>query len=710
MPNRLQDLLIETRSIPVMPETYDEKTHSVMATAITESRVRVWDWERWEVVDEIILINGVELPEDDQCPMVDSHNYSSVDNLLGSARQFTKENDKINCRLFFSSVQKAVDAEIKVKEGHLNRVSSGYIVKQSVWVEDGTAATINGRQFTGPVKVVTACREKEVSPVILPADENSAIRSLRSHPNIMNELIAAGLSPNSTNEEMRNFIKQQFNPQSKRKDQQIMDEELKKLQLQMQEANRKAEERIAALETANQTAKTEAEKKNKRAADIEEIVSIAARNADVPGVVELAQKAMKEETIDVQKFTNDVLEKVRTAPSNVPAKETELRIDATGVMQFGVKPWQKRAVKYLNATVREAKGDKEKSSLLFGEIRSEVSKMSDVQKNDELREAAQIITGSGIGKMQQYRLLSSLSAGAGGNLIPVPMLAEIFVEVEKWGVARRYFTPIPMSGAGNSLALDSLTTEAIGYWVAEGALITPADVAFGQATLSVYKLAAITSWTTELPEDSAIAFLPVVTDSIARALRKKEDLAGFIGDGTAAYGTFTGMLNFAGKIVTMAPGKTAFSQANADDYRALRDAVNIDFRDNAMWFLSPDQVSGVEGLKDAQGNYIYRAPAAGLPAMLWGYPIADSVGINALTQTSAPATKFAIFGNPRVMLMGMKREVTLIASREGVLSDGAGAIVLNALQQDAEILQATERVGFKGTRANYLAALKTAAA
>jgi HK97 family phage major capsid protein len=159
----------------------------------------------------------------------------------------------------------------------------------------------------------------------------------------------------------------------------------------------------------------------------------------------------------------------------------------------------------------------------------------------------------------------------------------------------------------------------------------------------------------------------------------------------------------------MDDGKTAITDANAIDYKALRDAVNIDFRDGAMYFLSPASVSALEGLKDLQGRFIYREPAGVLPATLWGYPIADNVGINALTQTSAAALKFAAFGNPKLMLMGMRREIEILASREGVLDNGTD-IIFNALQADGEILRVTERIGIKGILANGLSVLKTAAA
>ncbi|MBW7887448.1 MAG: phage major capsid protein [Bacteroidetes bacterium] len=695
--NILKEKGIEVREMPVMPESYNEQDHSFEVIASTETPVQVIDWERWAIIDEVLLASGRNLPGNaEQVPLLDTHDRFSVESILGSAREWrTEKKNQTISRIVMSSTEEGASAEVKIREKHLTDVSVGYTVNKSVWVEENQSTSIEGKTFKGPIKVVTDWTVRELSLVPIGADQLAKFRGMRA--------AELGLPENASDDEIRKQI-QQNNPQQKRKES-TMDPELVKLQEQLKQM----EARLAVMEVDKQTAKSELEVAKRAAEDIKEILSIAARYSETPGVMELAKAAVEDEKRSVQKFTLDVLEKVRTAPTPIPGKEQEIRVDGSGMMSFGVKPWQKRAVKYLNATTLEAKGQKERSALLFTEIRTEVSKMSDVQKNDELREAAQMIVNSGLGKMQQYRLLSSLSSAAGGALVPTPLLAEVFIEVEKWGVARRYFRPISMVGPGDTLNLDSLTTEAISYWVAQGDNITASDVAFGQTSLTVKKLAAITSWSSELPEDSAIALLPIVVDSIARAIRKKEDLAGFIGDGTVTYGSFTGMLNFAGKVTVMAAGKTAFSNADADDYRAVRDSVNIDFRDGAMWFLSPESVSGLEGLKDLQGNYIYRAPAAGLPAMLWGYPIADSVGINALTQTSAVSTKFAIFGNPQNILMGMKREIEFYASREGILQNGAGTIILNALQADAEILRATERVGFKGVRANSLGVLKTAA-
>ncbi len=693
--SRLLNDKIETRAIPVVPNSYDEKTHSFGCIAATENKVRVLDYDRWEIIDEILLMSGCRAPASspDKLPLLDTHMRFSIENVKGSARDWNTKKDQLECRSYISSVEN--EAETKMREGHVDSVSIGYTVDQSVWIEENTTASVNGRQFTGPVKVVTQWTRRELSLVPIGADEFAKIRSTRA--------IQLGLPENASGEEIRKQLNH-TPPQSIRKVQTMNEEELKRQQEELAQRMKTLEEETRKQQEAAEKVRMEAEKTKNEAEDAVEIMATTSRFAQTPGIYEMAKEAIDKKR-SAKDFMKDVLEKVGSNPT--PTNNDDGKRAPEVSMSMFVKPWQRRAVKYLNTIVYEKKGNAQ-GNILRRELTDEVAKMSDIQKNDELREAAQIITTSGISQLQQYRLLSSLSNAAGLYLIPTPLLAEIFVLVEKWGAARRYFRPIPM--IAETLKLDSLATEAVAYWVTTGSGITESDVAFGQGTLTAYKLAAITSWTTELPEDSAIALLPVVIDSIARAIKKKEDLAAFLGDGSGTYSSQTGILNYAGNVVTMDDGKIAITDANAADFKNLRDAVNIDFRDGAMYFLSPESVSGLEGLKDLQGRYIYREPAGALPAMLWGYPIADSVGINALTQTSAAALKFAAFGNPKLMLMGMRREIEILASREGVLDNGSGHVSFNALQADGEILRVTERIGIKGVLSTGLSVLKTAAA
>jgi HK97 family phage major capsid protein len=698
-PEELRKLLAEQltmRTIAPQPSTYDPKAHSVEFVAATEDYVEVFDWSTWSIIRQVLLMDGMVIPGTGQVPLLDSHDRYSVESVLGSAREWRTEGGKAICRGYFTSTEEGLSAETKVAEGHLTDISVGYRVLDRVEILEGSSAIVGNKEFMGPCQVVRSWLVKELSLCPIGADEDAKVRMTRMTPEFKQFLIARGLSPSASAEEMIDFMKREFTEshQPSRKESPMTPEEL--AAKEKADTERKAAEQKA-LDDARTAAATEARDR------VDSICKTADQfRTDVKDMDTLKEEALKDNWPS-ERFYKEVLNRMsKPRPVAAPAAPSIMSI------RDFVKPWQKRAVFLLHAKTEESNGRQDNARSWFKRFDEAVSSMTDGQRAAEEFEALEKITKSGLPDEQQYRLASSLTDGAGKYLVPTPLLAEIFILVEKWGVGRRYFRSVPM--VADTLKLDTLVTEATAGWTTQGSNITAGDLVFGQGELSVAKLAGISAWSSELEESQAIAWLPIFTASLARAIYKKEDLAGFIGDGTASYGGMTGILAGSTNVLTLDAGKTSFSDADAIDYKALRDKVNIDFREGAMYFLSPADVSNLEGLKDLQGRFIYREPAAGLPAMLWGYPIADNVGINALTQASAANTRFAAFGNPKHMLMGMKRQLDLVVSREGVIQAGDNTIAYNALQADGAIVRMTERIGHKLVLPNGIAAMKTAAA
>jgi len=443
-----------------------------------------------------------------------------------------------------------------------------------------------------------------------------------------------------------------------------------------------------------------------------EIESAAREYKDVAGIADLATQARNENWTG-KKF-RDEMRKLLTAGSKPHKTATPGAPDKTSpiiAMRDFVQPWQRRAAVGLSLLVARHKGSDTLTRKWEGRMRQLEEQFTPQLQDAEIEACVKRIMESKLPYPQQMRLMSTLTDGAGKYLItPAPLFAEIFTLVEAWGDARRYFRPVSM--ITDTLKLNAIVTKAIAYHVAEGSNITAADLVFGQGTLTAVKIAGISSWTAEADEDQAVALLPIYIESIAEAIQKLEDLDGFVANAGGLLGTsstFTGLINFGTAIVTMAAGKTSFADADADDWRLLRDAVPRRHRMGAQYFMPPDSVSQLEGLRDLQGNYIYRPPSGDLPARLWGYPIANSDGIEALgALTDAAGTKYAAFCNGDRMLMGQRREVETVVSSEGVLDNGTD-IIYNALQADGSIVRTTERVGFKGTLAAAVGVMKTAA-
>jgi phage major head subunit gpT-like protein len=159
------------------PATLDEKTRSVEVVGATEEPVEVFDWQRFEVIREVLLMDGLEMPKSRQVPLLDSHSRYSTAAVMGSYREMVARDGQLTGRVFFSSVPEAENPYTKLREGHLTDFSIGYRPIESTWIDEGQTAMIRGRSFKGPLRVTERSRIKELSITPIGADELAKVRS-----------------------------------------------------------------------------------------------------------------------------------------------------------------------------------------------------------------------------------------------------------------------------------------------------------------------------------------------------------------------------------------------------------------------------------------------------------------------------------------------------------------------------------------------------
>lgn len=166
-----------------VPKSYDEDKHSIKVIATTEEPATVFDYERFAFVKEVLMMDGMTLPKNKQVPLLDSHNRDRASDVLGSLRNITvNKKNEAEGDIFFTSEQEGRSAEVKISEGHLTDVSVGYEVIKSTWIEEGKSKTIKGREFTGPLKVSTKWKLKELSITPIGADEFAKVRAENIKP------------------------------------------------------------------------------------------------------------------------------------------------------------------------------------------------------------------------------------------------------------------------------------------------------------------------------------------------------------------------------------------------------------------------------------------------------------------------------------------------------------------------------------------------
>lgn len=211
-----------------IPATLNAEDRSVEVVGATEEPVEIFDWD-WGIINEILLMSGLEMPKSRQVPFLDSHQrWAGTSSVLGSYREMKTEKDQLTGRVHFSSAEEAEGPYTKLREGHLTDFSVGYRQISSEWVPDGEKTTIKGRSFEGPVLITTRWRVKELSIVPVGADEQAKARSetkkktQTKENHTMNEklrkaLEARGLSKDATEEEAWAFLERLELPKEEQK-------------------------------------------------------------------------------------------------------------------------------------------------------------------------------------------------------------------------------------------------------------------------------------------------------------------------------------------------------------------------------------------------------------------------------------------------------------------------------------------------------------
>lgn len=158
------------------PTTVDVESRSVEMVCATENPVMEYDWEHGRI-DVVLLMSGLELPANRQVPLQDTHSRYNASSTIGSFREMRVDKDTCIGRAHFADVASVDETWIKVRDGHLTDCSIGYRAFEAVWVPEGETASIDGRVFEGPVKVVTRWKIFENSVCPIGADEDAKARA-----------------------------------------------------------------------------------------------------------------------------------------------------------------------------------------------------------------------------------------------------------------------------------------------------------------------------------------------------------------------------------------------------------------------------------------------------------------------------------------------------------------------------------------------------
>jgi len=179
----------------------------------------------------------------------------------------------------------------------------------------------------------------------------------------------------------------------------------------------------------------------------------------------------------------------------------------------------------------------------------------------------------------------------GGALVPVELSLQIIQKMGRYSKFRGNATVIPMGSAENWFP--KVESDLAIYCPGEGGEITPDDITFSQVKLIPKAWSALAVVSNELDEDSVVGIGEIIGISIARSMAKKEDLIGFVGDGTSTYFGMTGicqaLLNVDPTIADIAglvvAAGNAYSEITLANFRRVVGILPPDCDDTAKWYM-----------------------------------------------------------------------------------------------------------------------------
>lgn len=273
----------------------------------------------------------------------------------------------------------------------------------------------------------------------------------------------------------------------------------------------------------------------------------------------------------------------------------------------------------------------------------------------------------------------------GDALIPNERSTEIIQALPQQSVIANRAKRVTMSKAKKEQPVLASLPEA--YWVAEGGLKQTTKTGWEDVTISAEELAVLVPIPDSVVEDADIDLWGAIRPLIAEAFGKKIDEAAIFGvDKPASWGTDI--------LAGAKAAKNTIDAGTGKDFAADVAALGQKIAEQGFAINGFASKAGLNwqliGLRDANGQPVYSPSIAeGQPSRLYGYDLNEVTnGAWDLTKAELLAADWTKF------VYGVRQDMTFKIFDQGIISDAAGKVVYNAMQQDSKIMRVVMRVGF----------------
>lgn len=220
----------------------------------------------------------------------------------------------------------------------------------------------------------------------------------------------------------------------------------------------------------------------------------------------------------------------------------------------------------------------------------------------------------------------------------------------------------------HSLAVPRLTSDVTSAWVAEGDTIVEDDPGLDTILATPRKVAALTSLSNEIVDDSVPGILQMVDASMSRSLANRMDLGFFEGSGTAP--VIRGLKNVSG-IQSLSMGTNGAALANLDVFAnalGLLDSANAGPR--RAIFLSPRNWTALSTIKESTGSNkpvltSDMDPAGAIRPSIYGVPVypTSQLSITETQGTSSAANSIYVVDLDQTVVV-LRNDLNVELSRD----------------------------------------------
>jgi len=242
--------------------------------------------------------------------------------------------------------------------------------------------------------------------------------------------------------------------------------------------------------------------------------------------------------------------------------------------------------------------------------------------------------------IEEQRVLSKATAGAGANLVPTEFRNQIINILRFMGPINQLAETMT-TDSGDAIQIPAVSSHGVATWTAENAPYTASDEVFGQITVNAFKAGRTVIVSEELLADSAFGLDAYLARELGESIGVLEETAYAVGDGSGK------PLGIAAATSGVTVSQAAVGNVTGFSYSALVNfifALPYQYRRNAQWIFSDSAVKSLFLMLDSQNRPLWVVnTAAGEPDSFLGYPIYTSPDLAA----PAASAKSGIFGDIR---------------------------------------------------------------